>query len=64
MAFELKRSWGREDSLYMDVSVTEAIMIIKTVHGLAKLERYKLKCSSPPISTNYTLSNTLSWMGG
>ena len=48
----------------MDISVTEAIMIIKTVHGLAKLERYKLKCSSPPISTNYTLSNTLSWMGG
>lgn len=64
MAFELKRSWGREDSLYMDVSVTEAMMIIKTVHGLAKLERYKLKCSYPPISTNYTLSNTLSWMGG
>lgn len=49
----------------MDVSVTEAMMIIKTVHGLAKLGRYKLEMLIPSnLYQLHPVRNTLSWMGG
>lgn len=41
------------------------MMIIKTVYRVVQLGKYKMKNTpSLPVSTNYTLSNTLTWMGG